>query len=225
MASTTSDASGYVPDSGSLDRLRSAAAECRGCDLYRDATQTVFGRGKQTSSIMIVGEQPGDEEDRAGEAFVGPAGRLLDRALEKAGIDSDEIYVTNAVKHFRFVPAERGKRRIHKTPSRTQIVACRPWLLAELAAVRPDLVIFLGATAAKSLLGPSFRVSTQRGHLIELPEEMLPEGIADRSPLALATVHPASVLRAPDRDSAFAAFLNDLQVAAGAAHGNPRANR
>jgi len=217
VGTTASDASRYVPDSTSLDRLRSAAAECHGCDLYRDATQTVFGRGRTTSSIMVIGEQPGDEEDRAGEAFVGPAGRLLDRALQQAGIDSSEIYVTNAVKHFRFVPAERGKRRIHKTPSRTQVVACRPWLLAELAAVRPDLVIFLGATAAKSLLGSSFRVSTQRGQLIDLPDD-----VADWSPLALATVHPASVLRAPDRDSAFAAFLADLQAAADAHHGGQR---
>jgi len=156
---------------------------------------------------MLVGEQPGDAEDRAGEPFVGPAGRLLDRALADAGIERDTVYVTNAVKHFKFERAERGKRRIHKTPSRTEVVACRPWLLAELDAVKPELVVCLGATAAQSLLGPSFRISQHRGEVLELP---------DHPARVVTTVHPSSVLRARDRDEAFRSLVADLRSAAAA---------
>jgi uracil-DNA glycosylase family protein len=203
------DAVSFIPDSRSLPRLRSAAAGCHGCDLYRDATQTVFGDGPKTASAMFVGEQPGDQEDRAGEPFVGPAGRLFDRALVEAGIDREDAYVTNAVKHFKFVPAERGKRRIHQKPSRGEVVACRPWLLAELDAVRPALVVFLGATAAQSVLGTAFKVTKERGKVVKIPDDLV------RTPVtALATVHPSSVLRAPDREAAYEDFLADLRVVA-----------
>jgi DNA polymerase len=203
------DATPFVPGSTDLSRLRSAAAKCQGCDLYKNATQTVFGDGPKKASAMFVGEQPGDQEDRAGEPFVGPAGRLLDRALADCGIDRHGAYFTNAVKHFKFVPAERGKRRIHQKPSRTEVVACRPWLIAELHAVRPELVVVLGAVAAQSLLGTSFKVTQQRGQVVEIPEET-----AGRTLPAVATVHPSSVLRAPDRDAAYQDFVADLRVAA-----------
>lgn len=195
----------YVPADADLDELRAAAASCQGCDLYRDATQTVFGAGPENSRVMIVGEVPGDQEDRKGEPFVGPAGRLLDRALEEAGIDRSLVYVTNAVKHFKFVPAERGKRRIHKTPSRTEVVACRPWLVAELDRVQPELVVALGATAAKALLGQDFRVTKQRGEVVSTPE---------RGERVVATVHPSSVLRSDDREEAYRGLLADLTAAA-----------
>jgi uracil-DNA glycosylase family protein len=195
------------PETSDLDRLSSAAAGCHGCDLYRDATQTVFGEGPRSADVMVVGEQPGDQEDRAGAPFVGPAGRLLDRALDEAGFDRRKVYVTNAVKHFKFKRDERGKRRIHKTPSRTEVVACRPWLEAELNAVHPDLVIFLGATAAQALLGKDFRVTKSRGEPVELPEF---------TTTAVATVHPSAILRAPDRDEAYTAFVADLVAARGA---------
>ncbi|WP_435069339.1 UdgX family uracil-DNA binding protein [Amycolatopsis thermoflava] len=204
---TQRTAAEFVPDSRSLDRLRSAALGCQGCDLYRDATQTVFGDGPAPAKVMILGEQPGDREDAAGEPFVGPAGRLLDRALEEAGVDRSQVYVTNAVKHFKFVRAERGKQRIHKKPSRGEIVACRPWLVAELEAVQPSVVVLLGATAASSLMGPSFRVTAHRGELLPAPEEF-----SGRPERVLATVHPSSVLRAPDRDEAFAALVKDLRA-------------
>ncbi|ANN17004.1 uracil-DNA glycosylase [Amycolatopsis orientalis] len=194
------------PDTTDLDRLRAAASDCHGCDLYRDATQTVFGEGPRQAEIMVVGEQPGDQEDRAGAPFVGPAGRLLDRAFDEAGFDRQKIYVTNAVKHFKFKRDERGKRRIHKTPSRTEVVACRPWLHAELTAIHPELLIFLGATAAKALLGDDFRITRSRGERIELPEFDV---------TAVATVHPSAVLRAPDRDEAYQAFVADLVAARG----------
>jgi DNA polymerase len=161
--------------------------------------------------MMMVGEQPCDEEDRKGEPFVGPAGRLLDRAFTEVPIDRDQVYLTNAVKHFKFVRAERGKRRLHKTPSRTEIVACRPWLLAELAAVQPDLVVLLGAVAAQSLLGASFRVTERRGQVLDLPE-----GLTPRPAHAVATLHPSSVLRAQDRHTAFEAFVEDLRAAVAA---------
>lgn len=202
------DASSQVPADGDLDTLRAAAATCTGCGLHRDATQTVFGAGPAHARVLLVGEQPGDAEDRAGEPFVGPAGRLLDRALADAGIDRDEGYVTNAVKHFKFVPAERGKRRIHKQPSRTEVVACRPWLLAELAAVEPELIVCLGATAAKSLLGPTFRITRHRGEVLDPPDEL------DHKARVVATVHPSSVLRAPDRDDAYRSLVADLKSAA-----------
>lgn len=201
----------FVPESRDLDGLRSAAAGCRGCGLYRDATQTVFGDGPAEARVIMVGEQPGDREDRTGEPFVGPAGGLLDKALEEAGIDRGLVYVTNAVKHFKFTLPERGKRRIHQKPSRTEIVACRPWLVAEIESIRPDVVICLGATAAQSLLGSSFRVTQHRGELIGFDAGDLPS-----PPKVLATVHPASVLRAPDEDrkKAYADLVADLSVAA-----------
>ncbi|GAA5158801.1 MULTISPECIES: UdgX family uracil-DNA binding protein [Amycolatopsis] len=205
---TKRDASEFVPGSLELPRLREASRGCRGCDLYQDATQTVFGEGPPEADVLILGEQPGDREDREGEPFVGPAGKLLDRALVEAGIDRERVYVTNAVKHFKFTRSERGKQRIHKKPSRGEIVACRPWLVAELKAVRPRLVILLGATAASSLMGPSFKVTEHRGTLIEAPEEF--EGTPEQ---VLPAVHPSSVLRAPDRDAAYEALVADLKAA------------
>ncbi|EIE98340.1 UdgX family uracil-DNA binding protein [Saccharomonospora glauca] len=197
----------YLPRERSLSALREAARGCRGCDLYADATQTVFGEGPEHARIVMVGEVPGDREDREGAPFVGPAGGLLDRALAEAGIDRDTVYLTNAVKHFRF--DTKGGRRVHKTPTRSQTVACKPWLMAELDAVRPELVVALGATAAQSLFGPDFRVSSRRGQVLELPE-------IDDPPLAVATVHPSAVLRArdADRERAYAAFVADLTTAA-----------
>ncbi|TDV48026.1 UdgX family uracil-DNA binding protein [Actinophytocola oryzae] len=188
----------------SLPELRRAAAGCERCDLYRDATQTVFGKGPAPARLMMVGEQPGDQEDRAGEPFVGPAGRLLDRALADAGIDRAQVYVTNAVKHFRFT--ERGKRRIHQKPNRTEAVACRPWLLGELARVAPELVVCLGAVAAQSLLGSSFRLTRHRGEVMDLPGS---------TAKVTATVHPSAVLRAPDRDEAYEGLVADLTAARG----------
>jgi DNA polymerase len=180
--------------------------------LYASAEQTVFGAGPRAARMMLVGEQPGDQEDRAGKPFVGPAGRVLDKALEAAGIDRDALYVTNAVKHFKFtVPAERGKRRIHQTPSRTEVVACRPWLLAELDAVQPDVVVLMGAVAAKSLLGNDFRLTAHRGELLHLSTE---DGV--RNADLVVTVHPSSILRAPleGRDEAFGGLVDDLRFAA-----------
>jgi uracil-DNA glycosylase len=183
----------------SLADLRAEASSCRNCDLYRNATQTVFGEGPAKARILMVGEQPGDQEDRAGAPFVGPAGRLLDRALAEAGIERSTVYMTNAVKHFKFT--ERGKRRIHQKPNRAEVVACRPWLMGELAAVRPDLVVCLGAVAAQALLGSSFRVTKHRGEVLDLP---------DSTAKVMATVHPSAVLRAENRDEAFAEFVKDL---------------
>ncbi len=202
-------AQNYLPPERDVTALREAAAGCRGCDLYADATQTVFGEGPGRARIVMVGEVPGDREDREGTPFVGPAGGLLDRALVEAGIDRDTVYVTNAVKHFRFTRDGKSGRRLHKKPSRSQIVACKPWLLAELETVRPELVVALGATAAQSLFGPDFRVSSRRGELLELP------GVAD-PPLAVATVHPSAVLRArdSDRERAYADLVADLVTAA-----------
>ena len=195
------------PPSGarSVDQLREAAAGCRGCDLYRDATQTVFGEGAEQSRLMLIGEQPGDQEDLQGKPFVGPAGRLLEKALEEAGIDRPRVYVTNAVKHFRFTM--RGKRRLHEKPNAGQVRACRPWLEAEIEVVRPGMLVLLGATAAQSVMGPAFRVSKQRGEVLESPF-----GIP-----TLATVHPSSILRATDaesREAALQSFIDDLKVAA-----------
>jgi uracil-DNA glycosylase family protein len=191
----------YVPKDPSLDRLRSAAAGCRGCHLWERATQTVFGEGSQGAGVMLVGEQPGDQEDVSGHTFVGPAGRILNVALEQANIDRKMVYVTNAVKHFKFEP--RGKRRIHKRPNVEEIRACRPWLDAEIEAVRPKVIVCLGATAAQAILGPNFRVTKSRGQLI-------PSSVA---PLVLATVHPSSLLRAPDetaRRIGMKQFVEDL---------------
>jgi DNA polymerase len=186
-----------------LNAVRREAMTCTDCDLYREATQTVFGSGRSHASLMLVGEQPGDVEDREGEAFVGPAGRLLDRALDAVGIERDSVYLTNAVKHFKWQP--RGKRRIHKTPDRAEVVACRHWLLDEISIVNPKLIVAMGATAASSLIGPNARVLRDRGRTFDV------EGIGQ----VLATVHPSSVLRTdPDaRGGAFAAFVQDLRAA------------
>ncbi|MCF0081608.1 UdgX family uracil-DNA binding protein [Streptomyces lomondensis] len=197
----------FVPERGGLAALRRAAADCRGCPLHRDATQTVFGEGRQDARVMLVGEQPGDQEDRQGKPFVGPAGRLLDRALEEAGIDPDEAYVTNAVKHFKFTQAEPRKRRIHKAPNLREMTACGPWLAAELAVVEPELIVVLGATAGKALLGSSFRVSQVRGTVLE-------EEIHGRPERLVPTVHPSAVLRADDREAAYQGLVSDLKVAA-----------
>jgi uracil-DNA glycosylase len=196
-------AAAYVPERPTLSRLREAAAGCRGCHLWENATQTVFGEGARAADVMFVGEQPGDQEDLAGKPFVGPAGRLLDQALEEAGIDRRQAYVTNVVKHFKWQP--RGKRRIHQKPNWSEMAACRPWLEAEFEVVEPAVVVCLGATAAQALIGRDFRVSRQRGELVD-------------SPLAryvLATVHPSSILRQRDdasREAEFAAFVEDLRV-------------
>jgi DNA polymerase len=212
--------SAVPPVTGSLDELRAAARSCRACDLYRDATQTVFGEGPPESRVVMVGEQPGDMEDRRGQPFVGPAGKVLDRAVAEAGLDRSHTYVTNAVKHFKHRPAPRGQRRIHQTPDRTEIVACRPWLVAEFALLRPRAVVVLGATAAKALLGPDFRVTRSRGVLMPWPDSAYhPEDFAGEvrdGAFALATIHPSAVLRADDRDAALAGLIDDLRVVADA---------
>jgi DNA polymerase len=189
----------------SLTHLRREAAGCRRCHLWQGATQTVFGEGLKRSRVMLIGEQPGDKEDLAGKPFVGPAGRELDRGLEAAGIDRSDAYVTNVVKHFKF--EERGRRRIHQTPKRFEIDACKPWLEEELQAVQPHAVVLLGATAAKALLGSSFRVTQHRGELLD----------SELAPLVSATIHPSAILRAPDdaaRSEERAAFAEDLRVVA-----------
>lgn len=206
----------FVPHTRDIDELAEAAHGCKGCDLHLDATQTVFGGGSPDAEMMLVGEQPGDQEDKAGAPFVGPAGKLLDRALLEAGIDRDRVYVTNAVKHFKFTLSERGKRRIHKTPGRTEVVACRPWLLAELDAVRPDVLVLMGATAAKSLMGNTFRLTAHRGEALRLPavDEIVD---LDVDPEVAVCAHPSSMLRGPpeDRQKAFDALVSDLRFAAG----------
>lgn len=205
MATTTAEP--YVPATERLSELSRAAADCQGCELYRNATQTVFGRGPAGAPLMLVGEQPGDVEDKQGEPFVGPAGKLLDRALEQAGIDPGRTYLTNAVKHFRWRPDERSKRRIHQKPSAGNIRACRPWLAAELRAVQPALLVALGATAAQGLLGTSFRLTEHRGSVLTAELDGIRFSV-------LATIHPSAVLRAPDRDAALAGLVADLRVAA-----------
>ncbi len=212
MPSHNAGAAPFVPEKHTLPLLRKAVQECRGCDLYKNATQAVFGeiitpstRGESKPSIMMIGEQPGDHEDQEGRPFVGPSGKLLDRCLEEADIERRSVYVTNAVKHFKWEP--RGKRRIHKKPGAKEIRACRPWLDAELDAVRPDLIICLGAVAAQSLLGASFKITQSRGVLQKV------EGL----PPIIATVHPSSILRAPtdeDREREMALFIRDLKQAA-----------
>jgi DNA polymerase len=191
-----------MPDTRSLKALREAVQHCEGCPLFANATQAVFGEGTTRATVMLVGEQPGDQEDRAGAPFVGPAGKLLDRALEEAGIDRKAIYVTNAVKHFKW--KARGTRRIHDKPSWTEQMACRPWVEAELAAVRPRALVLMGATAAQSLLGKSFKVTQSRG----LPLD------SDLAELVLATIHPSAVLRTDDREAMFAGLVDDLRVVA-----------
>lgn len=193
----------------SLDNLRMASHSCKACDLWEHATQTVFGEGRTKGTIMLVGEQPGDQEDLSGHPFVGPAGHILDEALQQVGIDRSEVYVTNVVKHFKWSPAERGKRRIHKKPRYSEINACRPWLEAELKAVRPKVLVCLGATAAQALLGRKFSVTRQRGEPVE----------SDLAPYVIATVHPSSILRAPDsaaRRSQMNEFVADMANVAAA---------
>jgi DNA polymerase len=203
------------PHAQTLDELKSAAAGCRGCELYENATQTVFGRGAAHAKIVFVGEQPGDVEDQQGLPFVGPAGRLLREAVDDAGIDPASVYITNAVKHFRF--EMRGKRRIHQNPGPAHITACRPWLVAEFALLKPELVVVLGATAGKALLGPAFRVTRSRGQLMPWPASAQhPEDFPLEQIQALATIHPSAVLRADDRDIAYQGLVDDLKVAAGA---------
>jgi uracil-DNA glycosylase family protein len=198
----TGSAADFIPPRPTLPKLRAAAAGCRGCDLWVNATQTVFGEGPKTASVVFVGEQPGDLEDRLGHPFVGPAGRLLDAALVEAGIDRSGVYVTNSVKHFKFVPIERG-RRLHKKPNAAEIRACNPWLQEEIRLVRPRVIVALGATAAQALLGKQFRVTRDRGKPI--PSE-LAEAI-------VATVHPSAILRAPGdaREEARREFIADLR--------------
>ena len=210
--STIESAAAFLPHRLTLTALRDAARACTACPLYLTATQTVFGEGLKRAEVMLVGEQPGDREDLEGRPFVGPAGRLLDEALREAGIDRDAAYVTNVVKHFKFEP--RGKRRIHQKPNWSEIGACRPWLDAELAAVRPTALVCLGATAAQALLGRQFRVTKERGRMLE----------SDLAPLVLATVHPSSILRAPDestRQSERQLFVRDLEIVAEALETRP----
>ena len=200
------DATPFLPDKRTLAALREAAQGCRGCHLWRNATQTVFGEGLKRSRVMLVGEQPGDREDRAGQPFVGPAGRELDKGLVAAGIDRKDAYVTNVVKHFKF--EERGRSRIHQTPKRFEIDACKPWLDEELKQVGPEALVLLGATAAKAILGSSFRVTQHRGELLEEPE---------LAPIVTATIHPSAILRGPDdatRQAEREAFAEDLSVVA-----------
>ena len=203
------------PDAQTLDELKAAAAGCEGCELYQNATQTVFGRGASHAKIVFVGEQPGDVEDQQGLPFVGPAGRLLRDAVDDAGIDPAGVYITNAVKHFRF--ELRGKRRIHQNPGPAHITACRPWLVAEFALLKPELVVVLGATAAKALLGPAFRVTRSRGQLMPWPASAQhPEDFPVAEIQAVATIHPSAVLRADDRETTYQGLVDDLKVAAAA---------
>ena len=192
-----------IPPKPTIPKLRVAATTCRACDLWKRGTQTVFGEGGAKARVVFVGEQPGDQEDIQGRPFVGPAGKILDKALEEAGINRDEVYVTNAVKHFKWEP--RGKRRIHKKPNTMEITACKPWVEAEIDVIKPDVVVCLGATAAQSLLGRDFKVSTQRGMWIPSP----------LAPFVMATVHPSSLLRAPDDETRrleLRRFIQDLKL-------------
>ena len=197
-----STAAALIPSRPTLSSLKTAAAHCQACDLWKTGTQTVFGEGARRVKVIFVGEQPGNEEDLSGRPFVGPAGRLLDDGLEAAGIDRKQTYVTNVVKHFKWEP--RGKRRIHKKPNSLEIAACRPWLEAEIALIKPDVIVALGATAAQALLGPQFRVTKQRGEFIS----------SNLAPYVMATVHPSSILRAPDdetRQLESRRFVDDLK--------------
>jgi DNA polymerase len=207
----------FVPDGRvSLATMARAARDCRGCDLHERATQTVFGHGAARPAVVLIGEQPGDAEDRAGLPFVGPAGKLLDRALADAGIDPEVTYTTNAVKHFRWKPAPRGgKRRIHERPDTWQVRACWPWLAAELAALTPGVVVTLGATAGQALFGSSFRVTSARGTRIGWTAPGRRDG-AEREVTVVPTIHPSAVLRAEDRDGEYAGLVSDLRVAAAA---------
>jgi uracil-DNA glycosylase family protein len=201
---TKESAAALVSKKSTIKGLREQAADCKACDLWKTATQTVFGEGRPKATIMFVGEQPGDQEDRTGRPFVGPAGKLLNEALAAAGIDRTQVYVTNVVKHFKWTLSERGKRRIHKKPRSSEIQACRPWLLAELSVVSPQILVCLGATAAQSLLGKGFSVTRQRGKVVD----------SELAPFTIATVHPSSILRAPDGESRrqqMRAFVKDLK--------------
>jgi DNA polymerase len=196
------DASRYLPKTKSLTALRKAVQKCRACDLYKNATQAVFGAGSASARIVFVGEQPGNEEDRQGLPFVGPAGKLLDRALVEAGIDRSEVYLTNVVKHFKF--EERGKRRIHKKPNSAEINACRPWLEAEISVIKPTMIVCLGATAAQALLGRTYRLTKERGKFTR----------NERAPYVTATIHPSAILRAPDeeqRHQQYKELVDDLK--------------
>jgi DNA polymerase len=205
-----SSAAEFLPEKLNLKALAEASQGCRGCELYKDATQTVFGQGRKSARLMLVGEQPGDKEDRDGEPFVGPAGRLLDRALEEAGIARAEAYVTNAVKHFKWKP--RGNRRLHQAPRAGEIEACKPWLQAEVQAIEPEALLAMGATAARSLFGPKVKVTKDRGRPLESP----------LAPLAAVTIHPSAILRLRDhdeREAELAGFVADLEGVAGALQG------
>jgi DNA polymerase len=199
----------FIPEQRTLPALREAAAGCRGCDLYNRGTQTVFGEGRRSAPIMMVGEQPGNDEDLAGRPFVGPAGKLLDRALEDAGLDRDDIYVTNIVKHFKWKP--QGKRRIHEKPNASEVEACRPWFETELELVKPEVLVLLGATAAQAVLGRQFKISVDRGGFVD----------ARLGPRVFATVHPSSLLRMPDEETRHAEmrrFVDELKLVARAIH-------
>lgn len=204
MSDHAVSAADFVPDHPTLPKLRAASKDCRGCDLYKLGTQTVFGEGPRNAQVMMVGEQPGDAEDKAGHPFVGPAGRVLDRALEAAGIDRDDVYLTNAVKHFKWAREKQTTRRLHKTPSASEVRACFPWLEHEIALVRPKIIVALGATAAKALLGRTFSVTKKRGVPIQ----------SEWAPVVIATVHPSSILRAPSdqRQRAERAFVSDMRI-------------
>jgi DNA polymerase len=218
MASKFPSAATFLPAGDELPELAQAARACQGCDLYADATQTVFGAGKPGARAMLVGEQPGDVEDRSGEPFVGPAGKLLDRALAAAGVDRSLTYVTNAVKHFRWKSTAGSQRRLHVTPGAAHVTACRPWLSAELEAVDPVLVVAMGATAAQALFGPQFRVTRERGALLDWPPAAGPysDGISAAPSLthALATIHPSAVLRGDpsEREQLFNGLVEDLRL-------------
>jgi DNA polymerase len=217
MVRVTGDtASRFIPSGADLAGLRKAARGCTACPLYKSGTQTVFGEGPETAAIMLVGEQPGDVEDLTGRPFVGPAGKLLDRALIDAGLERSRVYVTNVVKHFKWV--QRGKRRLHKRPGSLEIVACRPWLEAEIAVAAPEVIVCLGATAAQALLGRNFRLTRERGRFVPSP----------LARIVTATVHPSALLRQPDAESrrrAYALFVKDLHVAAAAAERSDRKER
>jgi uracil-DNA glycosylase len=213
MNDEPNDATPFLPEKRSLKALREASAGCRGCHLWQGATQTVFGEGRKAARLMLVGEQPGDREDRAGKPFVGPAGHLLDRALDEAGIEPSSVYRTNVVKHFRF-SGTRGKQRIHKSPGRVHVAACAPWLLTELDVVRPRGVVLLGGVAGKAVYGPSYKVGESRGTLVDWPDVVGGRPVLGHRPeWVVPTTHPAAVLRSRRRDEDFVALVSDLAIA------------